>query len=414
MNRIRNALVLSLAAAGVGTGLLATAAPAAADGTITWAPANSVATGDQDNAAVAAVRTGYTAVVWEDDRDTTAPADNVHSDVFLRLYRNGTSLYETKLTTGGTGNWRHVQPDVALRENGTAIVVFATDGDGNGYYQIAVRQVSTSGTVTGSATANASATGQQIRPAVAVDPLGSRFAVAFEDDQDTTAPTVRMSGFASITAKSYEVQVHPTGGTHRRPDVAMGLAGNAIVAWDEDGDANATFNVARKVLTPTGGTAVAQAVANVNTGGQQRHPSVAANANGDFAVAWETDHTGTAQVAVRSFGATGVARSAVDTVLPGTDPQVGIDDQLSVAVAWTQTVTATDGVDVMVQGLNPDGSASGRQPRLRANTTVAGRQDEPALAVDPWGLITLAHTDDSDGNLFDQVYLGTGLTNSTW
>jgi hypothetical protein len=152
----------------------------------------------------------------------------------------------------------------------------------------------------------------------------------------------------------------------------------------------------------------------VNTGGQQRHPSVAANANGDFAVAWETDHTGTAQTAVRSFGATGVARSAVDTVLPGTDPQVGIDDQLSVAVAWTQTVNATDGVDVVVQGLNPDGSTTGRQPRLRANTTVAGRQDEPALAVDPWGLITLVLTDDNDGNLFDQVYLGTGLTNSTW
>ncbi|MDQ3578595.1 MAG: hypothetical protein M3443_13580 [Actinomycetota bacterium] len=41
-------------------------------------------------------------------------------------------------------------------------------------------------------------------------------------------------------------------------------------------------------------------------------------------------------------------------------------------------------------------------------------QDEPAMAVDPWGLITLAYTDDNDGNGFAQIYLGTGLNNSTW
>ncbi len=36
------------------------------------------------------------------------------------------------------------------------------------------------------------------------------------------------------------------------------------------------------------------------------------------------------------------------------------------------------------------------------------------MAVDPWGLITLAYTDDNDGNGFAQIYLGTGLNNSTW
>jgi hypothetical protein len=393
-------------------GIVATATSAFAAGTtpadITWITANSVATGDQDNSALAAVRTGYTAVVWEDDRDSTTPTDPVHSEVFVRLFRDGVSLFEKKLSAGGTGNWRHVQPDVALHEDGTAVVVWSEDPDGNGFYNIAVRTLNTAGTVTGSARANANTAGQQSYPAVAANPEGPAFAVAFEDQQGTAAPTVRVSGYASITSKTYEVQANATGGTHQRPDVAMGAAKNAIVVWAEDGDANGVFNVARKILTPTGGVKLAQGLANVTTAGQQRHPSVAANFNGDFVVGWETDHTGTAQTGVRSFTATGAAQAAVDTFVPGADPQVGIDDQLAVVVNWTEAS------DIYAQGLNPDGSTTGRLPRLRVHTVIAGKQDEPALAVDPWGLITLAYTDDNDGNGFDQIYLGTGLINSTW
>lgn len=405
---MQRATQLICLAAATATALVVTPGVAAADGTITWTTANSVATGDQDNAGLSAVRTGYTAVVWEDDRDATNPGDVLHSEIFVRLYRDGVSLYEKKISTVGTGNWTHQHPDVSLHEDGSAVVVWADDPDGNGVFQVAVRTLNTAGTVTGSATANANSAGQQIKPTVAADPDGAGFAVAFEDKQSTTAPTVRLSGFNSITSKAYEVQAHPNGGTHQAPDVAMGAAQNAIVVWDEDGDGNGFFNIARKAFTSSGGQKLAQAVVNVNGGGQQRHASVEANFNGDYVVGWETDHTGTAQVGVRSFSATGAAGATTDTLLPGADPQVGIDDQRSAAVA---TAEATD---VYVQGFNPDGSSTGRQPRLRANTTTTARQDEPAIAVDAWGLITLAYTDDNDGNGFDQAYLGTGLSNSTW
>ncbi len=397
---MRKIIALTAALMLVGTGTASAA--------VTWTTANSTATGDQDNAAVSAVRTGYTAVVWEDDRDAANPADPVHSDVWLRLFKDGVSQYEKKLSAGGTGNWRHVQPDVSLHEDGSAVVVWSEDPDGNGFYNIAVRVVRTDGSIAGSATANASSAGQQSVPAVAADPDSAGFAVVWEDKQSTTEPTVRVSGFASVTSKTYEAQVHANGGTHRRPDVAVGAAGNAIVVWDEDGDANGAFNIGRKILTPSGGVKLAQGVANASAGGQQRHASVAANFNGDFTVAWETDHTGTLQTGVRSFDAAGTAQSTVDTLVAGTDPQTGIDDQRSVVVT---TVVASD---VYTQGLNPDGSTDGRLARQATDQTVTGRQDEPALGVDAWGLITVVYTDDNDGNGFDQIYLGTGWQNSNW
>ncbi|GAA1352757.1 hypothetical protein [Saccharothrix algeriensis] len=380
----------------------------AATAAVAWTTANSTATGDQDNAAVSAVRSGYTAVVWEDDRDSANPGDPVHSDVWIRLFEGGVSRYEKKLSAGGSGNWRHVQPDVALHDDGSAVVVWSEDPDGNGFYNIAVRVVRTDGTIAGSATANASAAGQQRFPAVAADPDTAGFAVAWEDEQSGAGTTVRVSGFASVTTKTYEAQVHAAGGAHRRPDVAMGAAGNAVVVWDEDGDGNGFFNIGRKVLTPSGGVKLAQGVVNADGGGQQRHAAVAANFNGDFAVAWETDHTGALRTAVRSFSANGVAQSAVDVLVDGVDPQVGIDDQRGVVV------TSVVASDVHTQGLDPDGSVEGRLPRQATVQTATGRQDEPALGVDAWGLITIAYTDDSDGNGFDQVRLGTGWQNSTW
>lgn len=399
---MRRVIIPALA---VAIGLL-TAPVATADGTLTWARVNTTTTGDQDNSSVAVSRTGYTAVVWEDDRDTTAPNDTVHTEVFVRLYRDATSLYEKKVSTGGTGSWRHAQPDVAVRDDGSAVVVFAEDPDGNGYYQIRVLTFNAAGTQTGSTVANATAAGQQSNPEVAADPDGAGFAVVFEDEQTDAEPTIRLSGFASVTAKSYEIRAHAAGGTNRHPDVAMGAAGNAIVVWDEDIDANGYYNVGLASFTPTGAVKLAKRVANQATGEQQQNATVAANFNGDFVVGWETDHQGTDQIGVRSFTATGTAPAEV--FLPGNDPQVGLDDQRYAVAYWTL------GDDVYLQGLNPDGTGTGRQPQVRANASPTGRQNQPALAVSPYGHITMTYSDDPDGDDFDEVNIGTGLTNSTW
>ncbi len=157
-------------------GTLAVPGPAAAaPAGMAYSAANSVATGDQDGAAIAMNRNGYLAVVWEDDRDSSAPGDSAHSEVFLRLYKDGVSLYEKKLSAAGTSGtaWKHISPDVALDDRGNAVVVWSDDPDGNGYYNVPYRVLGPTGTLLASGQANADATGQQILPRVAVDPDGT-------------------------------------------------------------------------------------------------------------------------------------------------------------------------------------------------------------------------------------------------
>lgn len=421
MRAMRPVVVTTFAAVLVAASLLVPGEPAVAVGPSTWLVANSVATGDQDGPAVATNRIGDVAVVWEDDRDSTNPGDNTHSEIYLRLFRNGVSAYETKLSAGGTAgvNWKHVAPDVGLDDRGNAVVVWADDPDGNGFFNIPYRVVSPAGTVLGSGYANANSAGQQLVPKVSVDPDGApnsttavAFSVVWEDIQGTAAATVKASGYTGTTTKAYEVTVNLTGGSHHRPDVAVSASGDAIVVWDEDTDGNGFFNIGLTRLAKTNGAVVlSRRSANTQGGGQQQHPAAAANFNGDFVVAWESDHTGTPGVWARSFSADGTGRHAEVSISAGNSPSVGIDDQNNVVVGWS--VSGTDPA-VWARGLNPDGTATGRLPSQSLSQVTAGRQEQMAVAASAWGQLALAYTDDNDGNSFDQVLLGLGATNSDW
>ncbi|MBV1854979.1 hypothetical protein KUA19_33115 [Catellatospora sp. NEAU-YM18] len=403
-----------------------TAVPAyAAPATVTWSTANSVATGDQDGAAIATNRNGYVAVVWEDDRDTAAPEDNNHSEVYLRLFKDGVAVYEKKLSTGGTAgtNWKHITPDVGLDDKGNAVVVWADDPDGNGFFNIPYQVVGPTGTVLGSGRANADTAGQQIVPKVAVDPDGTpnsttavAFTVVWEDiAEGATVSLVKAAGYTNVTTKAYEVTASQTTGTHHRPDVAVSAAGDALVVWDEDSDANAFYNIGLvRLARANGAVNLTRRTANVNGGNQQWHASIAANFTGDFTVAWESDHTGTAGVWARSFKADGTARHGdleVSSEAGAISPSVGIDDQAATVVAWT---TPANGLDVWARGYNPDGTTAGRLAAQSYTDTTTGRQEQGAVAVSAWGEIALSFTDDNDGNLFDQVRLGLGAANSDW
>ncbi|MFF0155785.1 hypothetical protein [Micromonospora sp. NPDC005203] len=413
----------TLLAAALLVGNLAPAPIAVTAEAITWTTANSVATGDQDLPGIATNRFGHVAVVWEDDRDSTAPEDDTHSEIYLRMFRDGTPAYELKLSAGGTSGaaWRHTSPDVGLDDRGNAVVVWATDGDGNGVYNIQYRVVSPTGTVLGSGQANASDAGQQIWPKVAVDPDGAPttgavgFTVVWEDIQGTAPATVKAAGYTAATTKGYEVTASQTTGTHHRPDVAVSATGEALVVWDEDADANGSYNIGLTRLARSNGAVVlSRRTVNAQSGGQQQRPSVAANVVGDFTVGWESDHTGTRGVWARSFTAAGTARHDEVQVSTGAGagaPGVGIDDQDNVVVGWTVSGTNPD---VWARGLNPDGTSAGRLAAQALSQTTTGRQEHLAIATSPWGEVSLCYTDDNDGNAFDQVLLGLGATNSTW
>ncbi|WP_027341188.1 hypothetical protein [Hamadaea tsunoensis] len=415
---------LSAAALAAGAVLAVPASALAAPAGIVYGTANTTATGDQDGSAIAMNRNGYVAVVWEDDRDTTNAADNTHSEIWIHLWHNGASVYEKQLSAGGTSgtNWKHIDPDVSLDDKGDAVVVWSDDPDGNGYYNVPYRVLGPTGTQLASGQANASSTGQQINPRVAADPDGTSatpsavaFTVVWEDIQTGASATVKAAGYTNVTTKAYEVTASQTTGAHHRPDVGVAASGDATIVWDEDSDANGYYNIGLvRLARANGAVTLTRRTANSLGDLQQEHPAIAENFNGDFTVAWESDHTGALGVWARTFTSAAVANAVevqVSTGAGANSPSVGIDDQANAVVGWVETANAND---VWAVGLNPDGTTAGRFANQVVSELTADRQEQLAIAESAWGEIALSYTDDADGNTFDQVRMGTGISNSNW
>ena len=414
--------VLVAAAPLVGAPLVG-AAPAAParQPTTTWTTVNSVAAGDQNRPSVAANRHGRVAVAWQDDRDALAHDGSVHAEVFLRVFDDGVPVYERRLSNAGAtaAPWRHVTPDVALDDAGTAVVVWAEDADGNGLFNVQYRVVAPDGRVVAGGRVNDAAAGDQVLPRVAADPDGAApsgataFTVVWEDAQGGERYRVKAAGFTSPTRKAYEVFVSRGAGARHCPDVAVGASGDAVVVWEEEARGGG-YDVALAGLGRADGReTLRRRTANDRTGGQQREPVVAAGYGGDFAVAWESDDAVAAGVWERSFAADGTPRHGgvrASGPVVATEPAVGIDDQGGVVVGWT---AAGDDPDVWARGLGPDGAAADRREPGPVSRTTAGRQRHLALAVSPWGEVAAAYADDSDRNTYEQVELSLSRAAST-
>lgn len=413
-------IISALAASSVAFGVSAEPVAAAA---ATWVTVNSVADYEQRSPAIAASRTGYVAVAWEDDRDSTNPGSNLRSQIFVRVYKDGNPLFEKRVSGGGSSGvttWRHIMPDVGVDDKGNTVVVWADDPDGNGYYNVPYVVLSPSGAVRASGRANASAAGQQTWPKVSVDPDGTptlpsavAFTVVWEDKQGSNAPTVKASGYTNLTTKAYEVTVNLSGGTHRRPDVAVSANGNALFVWEDDRDGNGYYQIGLvRRAKSNGAVNLTHRSANSNGGGQQLKPTIDATFNGEFAIAWESDHTGTVGVWARSFSASGAPRHddvEVSTGAGARKPSVGIDDQSNIVVCWT-----VSGVDTWGRGFNPDGTGDARLAAGGLMRVSEGEQRDIVVAVSPWGEVNVAYRDDNDGNTWGQIYMGQAISNSNW
>lgn len=381
--------------------------------------------GDQDRAQMAASRNGHLAIVWEDDQSPSDPDDNIHSQVYIRMFQNGISKYEKQISSGGSGNWRHVRPDVAVDSSGNAVVTWQHDADGNGYYNIYAAYLNTSGTIVGTTRVNNNYDGQQAYPAVAMDPnggAGGGFVVVWEDRR-TSPRQIQAAGFGSITSKRYEKRVSSTTGTNVLPDVGMDGAGNAYVVWQEDKDGDDFYDIALRVFTGTGTNKVLQKKVNAEGGEQQVDPSIAVNQNGDFAVTWRGNQTGALRAYFRTFNSAATPlitdrRVIADDEATGeplgdqTEPKTGIDDQGNVIIAWMEAGFA--GSEPWARGFSRTGSPAGKFPPARMSVFTTNTQADVSLAMHPYGEFSVGYTDDRDGNGSGEIQLRNFFSNALW
>ncbi len=295
-------------------------------------------------------------------------------------------------------------PDVAINSAGQRVAVWAESTGDQGSARVLVQAYAATGRPLGpfplelaavSLNRPAESNRSTVLPAVAVAEDG-RFVVAYEgsalDSLGRPYRAIFVQRFHADGTLLGEPILADTGwpaspADQAAPDVAIRPDGaQFVVVWEEGGAADSSRSIQAVAYTWEGTAATtvlpinATAIASSTTP-WMIEPAVAMNASGQFAVAWARLASGTYTTYVRRFDAAGVPATAEIAVGSGGSsgnhgwtPDVAIDDQGNFVVAFGNA-------DTWIARYNATGQL--RETAFRANTTTAGSQMDPALALNP-------------------------------
>ncbi len=277
--------------------------------------------------------------------------------------------------------------DIAADSLGGFVVVWSSylqDGSSNGIF--AQRFDQNFSPIGEESQMNVASSGNQTEPAVAMDAAAGFVATwhgpgAAEQDRE------------DIFARRFDTNGEPLGDEflvnsltadrQRYPSVALNDDGTFVVVWESvnfptAGDKAICGQLYDSNGTPSGPEFVINAEPSVC-----RYPDIAADANGNFAVAW-LDDASTNLIMARLFDPNGLPKAGniqVNTVSfrSVTRPAIAMDSAGYFAVTWDGDPDLARLDDIHARVYEPDGAPLGDQ--LLVNTTLDGPQSHPQVAM---------------------------------
>lgn len=308
---------------------------------------NTYTTGAQARPRVAMDPTGDFVVVWQSINQDHS-GNGIYAQRFLPSGAPVGAEFLVNTTTTGS----QTEGVVAMDPTGAFVIAWTSPGqDGNGYGVFARRYSSSGAPLGGEFPINTYTTNDQIDPSIAMDARGD-FLIAwtsYGEDGSLGGVFGRMfDGFGTARTAEFRVNKYTTS-NQLLPAVAADPQGDFAVAWEslgQDGDSYGIFSQRFSLQSQQGDSDF-----NVNGGtvGTQQNPSIAMDQRGDSVVAWESNSFGNFDVLARRFNAAGIADgsqfSPIGSASAQSHPSVAMDAEGDSVFVW--------------QSLNQDGSGYG-------------------------------------------------------
>ncbi|MFO0999357.1 MAG: DUF4347 domain-containing protein [Planctomycetaceae bacterium] len=288
---------------------------------------NSTATGIQKNSVISMNSSGQYVIAWQGE----GPGDT--SGVFFRRFAaDGTAIDTTDKRANASASGTQINPGVAIDNTGNIVTLWQDAS--KLYFQRILTSESDINPGTGRWSSNAveatSLLGTIVNASIAMDSDGDFVIVYREQNVLGLLNNIGAHGYnANGSEKFAPVQV--VSGAGSSPSVAMASDGQFIVAWENTGDGDGTGIYARKYLA--NGTANGAAfVVNQYTTGNQSQSSLTMIDPNNFVVVWSgASAADTSGISIRQYG-TAVAQSLVaqnDYATTATNTSVTIDALLN-------------------------------------------------------------------------------------
>jgi hypothetical protein len=339
-----------------------------------------------------------------------ADFNHYHTNGNQKLTAEGVvNTYAAGLTTADGA-----QP-VGMDASGNTVVVWSSQGqDGGGWGVFGQRYDVNGMPLGGEFQINTTAAGDQNHPSVAVAPDGSFLVVWQSQGQDGGGWGVfgqRYDASGNRVGGEFQVNV-TTAGDQENPSVATDGQGDYVVTWQsqgQDGDGWGVFARRYNAAGALGG----EVQVNSTTAGDQQNARVAMSSNGTSVVVWQSqgqDGSGWGVFGQRydSTGSPVGSEFQVNTTTAGdqVDPSVAISAAGAFVATWSSYGQDGDGWGVFAQRFFNDGSANGQE--FQVNVTTAGDQTSSSVSMDSRGNFLVAwqsYGQDGDGwGVFGRQY----------
>jgi phosphoheptose isomerase len=250
---------------------------------------NTLTTSSQNDPAVALEPDGDFVVAWQ-----SLGQEDVSYGIFAKRFDSAgvPRGSEFQLNTYTPGN--QVQASVAIGADGRFVVAWTSGGqDGDGVGVFARRFDSAGAPQATELQVNTYTASSQHRPSAAFGDAGG-FVVAWQSFlQDGDGDGIFARTFnASGAPQAGEFQVNTTTPSFQRYAGAAAADGQFIVTWQSFGQDGSFYGVFARRFASTGAAQASEFQVNTYVTGEQIRPAVAANHDGDFAVAWQSVQDG--------------------------------------------------------------------------------------------------------------------------
>jgi hypothetical protein len=333
--------------------------------------------------AVATDSDGDSVVVW-----SSFGQDGSGAGVYLQRFDSSGAPQGTEFRVNATTTGDQLYPGVAIDDDGDIVVVWQSsgqDGDSGGIY---ARRYSRGW---GSEfRVNTVTVDNQIAPQVDMDATGA-FAVTWssynQDGADYGIYARRYSASGASLGAAFLVNTTTAGGQFES-DIAMSASGAFVIIWEGDG-AGGGDGVYSQLYGPGGSRVGGETRAD--SGGGTYHPElrVAMDAGGDYVLVWNSyaqdgDNDGIYAQRYHAGGAPVGVETRINSIATGSQfaPDVAMSANGDYLVSWTD---ARDGDEYGVFGRRFAASGSPQGAETRMSSTVADFQEYPAVALDADG-----------------------------
>jgi hypothetical protein len=261
--------------------------------------------------------------------------------------------------------------------------------------------------------------GRQNAPAIAMDDEGNFVIVWTSNGQDGDLGGIfgqRFNAAGQPLGSEFRVNTHTTGNQYA-PSVAMDSDGDFVVTWAGANPIDPSYGIYARCYNAAGEAKAGEIHVNTYTTGVQRFPTVAMDNDGDFVVAWQSEHDGSSYgIYGQRFNANGVPQGEefrVNSFTTGQqkNPFAAMDEDGDFVIAWQGSAQDGNSDGIFAQRYNTNGVPEGNE--FRVNTFTTGAQTNPSVAMNnnefviSWTSST--NLEENDNGVYAQRFNAAGI-----